>query len=165
MGGQGRSQRTRRHRSSRFRSSPTRTRIQVDGHRSPTARAWTLHRAQQAAEGRDDTHDPEGRTTVYDLLADVDARVVPVGRLDSPRPACCSSPTTPACRLADRSRNRYRPPLRRDRARRTVRRIGRALERGSSMRGEALTAATIDVLKRSKRETHIDCGADGRQEP
>ena len=61
--------------------APGLTRIQIAGvevDRAPW-RCIALNKPRKVVTTRTD---PEGRTTVYDLIADVDARVVPVGRLD-----------------------------------------------------------------------------------
>lgn len=61
---------------------PERARIAIDGHTpAPSRRDVTvmLHKPRGVVTTR---ADPEGRPTVYDLVADLGARVVPVGRLD-----------------------------------------------------------------------------------
>ena len=60
---------------------PERARITVDGtSRRPSAPLTiVLHKPRGYVTTRSD---PEGRRTVYDLLADVPSRVVPAGRLD-----------------------------------------------------------------------------------
>ena len=50
--------------------------------RAHAARRPSVHRSPQATRRGHHRRDPEGRPTVYELLADVPARVVPVGRLD-----------------------------------------------------------------------------------
>ena len=61
---------------------PERVKIAIDG--TPRARAGErilvmLHKPRSVVTTRSD---PEGRATVYDLIQDVPARVIPVGRLD-----------------------------------------------------------------------------------
>lgn len=61
---------------------PERVKIAIDG--TPRARAGDriivmLHKPRSVVTTRSD---PEGRATVYDLITDLPARVIPVGRLD-----------------------------------------------------------------------------------
>lgn len=60
---------------------PERVTIAIDGKSGDRAAALTivLHKPRGYVTTRSD---PDGRTTVYDLLDDVPSRVVPVGRLD-----------------------------------------------------------------------------------
>jgi len=100
--------------------------------------------------------DPEGRATVYDLIADVHARVVPVGRLDlaSTGLLLMTSDTTLADWLTDPATGvvrRYVVTVRGELSDDSA----RALTAGVRDRGETLAAASIEILKRSKRETHL----------
>src|SRR5689334_13312814 len=60
---------------------PERAAVEIDGDVATAGapRTILLHKPRGVLTTR---HDPEGRRTVYDLLADVPERVVPVGRLD-----------------------------------------------------------------------------------
>jgi 23S rRNA pseudouridine2605 synthase len=100
--------------------------------------------------------DPDGRPTVYDLIADVDARVVPVGRLDlaSTGLLLLTNDTELADWLTDPANaivRRYvvtvRGELSDERA--------QSLVKGIVDAGERLKATSIDILKRSNRETHL----------
>ena len=100
--------------------------------------------------------DPEGRTTVYDLISDLDARVVPVGRLDlaSTGLLLMTSDTQLADWLTDPATGiarRYVITVRGELSDRSA----HMLTTGISDRGETLKAASIEILKRSKRETHV----------
>ena len=61
--------------------TPERIRIEIDGRRTtaPEFVAVALHKPRGVVTTR---RDPEGRRTVYDVLAGLAAHVVPVGRLD-----------------------------------------------------------------------------------
>jgi 23S rRNA pseudouridine2605 synthase len=100
--------------------------------------------------------DPEGRPTVYDLISDVDTRVVAVGRLDLASTGLLLM--TSDTQLADwltapqtGIRRRYVVTVRGELSDVSM----QALETGVDDRGDTLTAASIQILKRSKRETHL----------
>lgn len=100
--------------------------------------------------------DPEGRSTVYDLIADVNTRVVPVGRLDlaSTGLLLMTSDTHVADWLTDPASGvlrRYVVTVRGELSDASA----QMLKTGVRDRGETLTAAAVDILKRSKRETHL----------
>ena len=100
--------------------------------------------------------DPDGRATVYDFIADLNTRVVPVGRLDlaSTGLLLLTSDTRLADWLTDPASGivrRYVVTVRGDVHETSV----QMLKAGVRDRGERLTAAAVDVLKRSKRETHM----------
>lgn len=100
--------------------------------------------------------DPEGRKTVYDLIGDLDARVVPVGRLDlaSTGLLLLTNDTQLADWLTDPATGvvrRYVVTVRGEFSDESA----RSLTKGIVDRGETLKAASIEILKRSKRETHL----------
>ena len=135
--------------------APGMTRIEVSGARLEPVpwRCIALHKPRKVVTTR---HDPEGRATVYDLIPDLDARVVPVGRLDLASTGLLLM--TSDTELADWLTSPKTGIMRRYVV--TVRgelsdTSARALETGVDDRSDTLEAASIQVLKRSKRETHL----------
>ena len=108
--------------------------------------------------------DPEGRATVYDFITDVGARLVPVGRLDlaSTGLLLMTNDTQLANWLTDPENaiiRRYVVTVRGELS--DV--AARSLIEGITESGEVLKAKSIDIRKRSKRETHIIVGlTEGR---
>ena len=135
--------------------TPELTRIEVDGVEAERA-PWmciALNKPRKVVTTRSD---PQGRTTVYDLIADVGARVVPVGRLDLASTGLLLM--TNDTKLADWLTDPRHGIVRRYVA--TVRgelsdAAAQSLVRGIIDSGETLHATKIETLKRSKRETHI----------
>jgi 23S rRNA pseudouridine2605 synthase len=133
---------------------PEGDRIQVSGAAITRAR-WTfvvLNKPRNVVTSRSD---PEGRSTVYDLLADLEPRVVPVGRLDyaSSGLLLFTNDTQFANWLTDPRSGivrRYVVTVRGSLSDNT----GRRLEIGLADRREQLGARSVQVLKRSARETH-----------
>ena len=135
--------------------APGLTRIEIAGAEIDRApwRCILLNKPRSVVTTRSD---PQGRKTVYDLIAGLDARVVPVGRLDyaSTGLLLMTNDTSLADWLTDPSTGtirRYVVTVRGALLDTTV----SSLLKGIVDRGETLTAASIDVLKRSKRETHL----------
>lgn len=134
---------------------PGLTRIEVGGARLEPA-AWicvALNKPRKVVTTR---RDPEGRPTVYDLIADLDARVVPIGRLDvaSTGLLLMTNDTQLADWLTDPANaivRRYVVTVRGDLSDTSA----QSLTAGIVDRGETLRAASIEILKRSKRETHM----------
>ena len=134
---------------------PGLTRIEIAGIEVERAR-WrciALNKPRGVVTSRSD---PEGRKTVYDLIADVDARVVPVGRLDlaSTGLLLMTNDTHLANWLTDPATGivrRYVVTVRDELSDAAA----RALTTGVIDRGEQLKAKSIDIVKRSKRETHV----------
>ena len=138
-----------------IRVAPGLTRIEISGIELAPA-PWlciALNKPRKVVTTRSD---PEGRTTVYDLIADLKARVVPVGRLDlaSTGLLLMTSDTKLADWLTDPASavvRRYVVTVRGELSEASA----QMLKTGVRDRGETLTAAALDVLKRSKRETHL----------
>lgn len=135
--------------------APGLTRIQIAG-LEPERAPWrciALNKPRSVITSRTD---PEGRKTVYDLISDIDARVAPVGRLDlaSTGLLLMTNDTELADWLTDPATGivrRYVVTVRGELSDKSVQR----LTTGIVDRGETLKAASIKILKRSKRETHI----------
>ena len=135
--------------------APGLTRIQVAGadvERAPWL-CLALNKPRKTVTTR---IDPEGRTTVYDFIADVGARLVPVGRLDLASTGLLLM--TNDTRLADWLTDPVNAIVRRYVV--TVRgelsdAAARSLADGVADSGETLRATSIEILKRSRRETHI----------
>ena len=135
--------------------APGLTRIQVAGVEAERAewRCIALNKPRRVVTTRSD---PEGRATVYDLISDLDARVVPVGRLDlaSTGLLLMTNDTGFADWLTDPSTGivrRYVVTVRGELSDESA----QSLRKGIVDRGERLAARSIDILKRSKRETHL----------
>jgi 23S rRNA pseudouridine2605 synthase len=135
--------------------APGLTRIEIGGAELEPAswRCIALNKPRSVVTTRTD---PEGRKTVYDLIADLDERVVPVGRLDlaSTGLLLLTNDTQLADWLTDPATavvRRYVVTVRGEFSDESV----RSLTQGIVDRGEPLKAASIEILKRSKRETHL----------
>jgi 23S rRNA pseudouridine2605 synthase len=135
--------------------APGLTRIHVAGIEAERApwRCIALNKPRSVITSRSD---PEGRKTVYDLIPDLDARVVPVGRLDfaSTGLLLMTSDTLLADWLTDPANGivrRYVVTVRGELSDTTAQSLTKAIVD----RGERLSAVSIDILKRSKRETHV----------
>lgn len=134
---------------------PERIRIEIDGRPIQRAEPLTilLHKPRGVVTTRSD---PEGRPTVYSCLEDLEAHVVPVGRLDAATSGLLL--LTNDTRFADwvtDPRNEvprvYVVTVRGKLSDETARR----LEEGIENAGEYLAARRIAVRKRSRRETHL----------
>jgi 23S rRNA pseudouridine2605 synthase len=151
-----------------------RARITVDGEQvgdKPARVVVALHKPRGVVTSR---RDPQGRPTVYDLLRDVPERVVAVGRLDlaSSGLLLFTNDTRLADRLTDPANaiaRRYVVTVRGEVGDEAVRRLeegidapvatgrdGRLTKRSDSVRTERLAASEVRVLKRSRRETHME---------
>src|SRR5687767_6455003 len=135
--------------------APGLTRIEIGGVQLESS-AWrciALNKPRSVVTTRSD---PEGRQTVYDLILDLDARVVPVGRLDlaSTGLLLMTNDTQLANWLTDPVTGivrRYVVTVRGELSDTSA----TSLTKGVVDRGDTLKATSIDILKRSKRETHI----------
>jgi 23S rRNA pseudouridine2605 synthase len=99
--------------------------------------------------------DPQGRSTVYDFIADVSTYLSPVGRLDlASTGLLLLTNDTPFSNWlldpANRIARTYIVTVRGELAEQSVRRI----ECGIRDNGELLRASRVTILKRSLRETH-----------
>lgn len=138
------------------RVTPERITIAIDGvrpARATTAVTILLHKPRGYLTTRTD---PQGRKTVYDLLADLPERVIPVGRLDLATSGLLilTNDTRLANWLTDPHTAIPRVYLV------TVEgRVGAAtiahLERGVMVDGEHLAAASAAVRKASAKESHL----------
>ena len=138
------------------RVTPERITIAIDGvvpARATEATTIVLHKPRGYVTTR---ADPEGRNTVYDLLADLPSRVVPVGRLDLATSGLLilTNDTQLANWLTDPRTAIPRVYL--------VTVEGRVdpatlatLERGVMVEGDALGAASAELRKASGKESHL----------
>ena len=130
---------------------PERTRIAIDGRATPETRWRTI--AFSKPRGVVTTRrDPEGRRTVFDVLGEDGRSLVAVGRLDmaSTGLLLLTSDTQLAAWLTDPDNGVVRRYI--------VTARGAVLDGGARamMQGvDGLRARTVDVLKRSARETHL----------
>jgi 23S rRNA pseudouridine2605 synthase len=135
--------------------APGLTRIQVAGvelNRAPSI-CIALNKPRGVVTSRTD---PEGRRTVYELISDIDARLVRVGRLDfaSTGLLLMTNDTQLADWLTDPATGivrRYVVTVRGELSDTSA----SSMTKGIVDRGETLKAASIQILKRSKRETHL----------
>lgn len=134
---------------------PERERIAIDNRAIVAPRRLTIafHKPRGVVTTR---RDPEGRKTVYDFLADVPQRLVPVGRLDFATSGLLilTNDTRLANWLTDPENEVPRVYLVTVRGRVTDE-SARTLERGIASQGERLTARSAIVRKASNRESHL----------
>jgi 23S rRNA pseudouridine2605 synthase len=134
---------------------PERAQLAIEGHPVSRAEATTiaLHKPRSVVTTR---RDPEGRKTVYDLIPDLDAHVVPVGRLDYATSGLLlmTNDTRLADWLTDPANAVSRVYLV------SVRGRVRDDEASSLTRGvrdgtQVLRAQSVEIQKASGRETHL----------
>lgn len=135
--------------------------ISIDG-RGPGRRSETVVIALHKPRGYLTTRsDPEGRKTIYDLLADVPHRVIPVGRLDLATSGLLllTNDTQLANWLTDPRNAVPRVYLVTVEGRVTEDHLA-ILERGVMHRGQQLRAASAELRKASGKESHLTITLD-----
>jgi 23S rRNA pseudouridine2605 synthase len=134
---------------------PERADIEIDGRavERPNSLTILLHKPRGVVTTR---RDPQGRPTVVDLVADAPVRVFPVGRLDLATTGLLL--LTNDSRFADwvtdpanRVPRTYVVTVRGD----VAEDVRRRLEAGIVSGGESLRAQSVEVRKKSRRETHL----------
>jgi len=134
---------------------PERAQIEIDGRTvaRPEPLTVALHKPRGVVTTR---RDPEGRKTVYDLLVELDAHVVPVGRLDYATSGLLllTNDTRLADWLTEPANAVPRVYVVTARGRVTDRDVAR-LQEGVRDRGEDLRATSVHVTKASGRESHL----------
>lgn len=134
---------------------PEQITISIDGSRRQRARALTivLHKPRGYVTTR---VDPEGRKTIYDLLADIPERLVPVGRLDLATSGLLilTTDTQLANWLTDPASGVPRVYLATVKGRAGDETIARLIG-GILDGGERLAAAGAEIRKASGRESHL----------
>ena len=134
---------------------PETARITVDGNpvASPAPVTVLLHKPRGVVTTRSD---PQGRSTVYDLVTDIGTYLSPVGRLDlaSTGLLLLTNDTRLADWLLDPKHKIPRTYIVTVRGELTDDSAARIV-RGIRDDGELLRASDLKVLKRSARETHV----------
>jgi 23S rRNA pseudouridine2605 synthase len=132
--------------------NPDRARIAIDGERRAGARAWrtiAFHKPRGTVTTR---RDPEGRTTVFDVLGTAGDGLVAVGRLDFATSGLLLLTTD--TQLAERLTN----PANREVRRYVVTARGEVTDHACARLTAgvgSLRASGVTVRKRSRRETHL----------
>ncbi len=135
---------------------PERVRLEIDGRPAvrPAPRTILLHKPRGVVTTRSD---PEGRPTVYTCLEGLEAdHLIPIGRLDAATSGLLllTNDTRLAAWITDPLNavpRVYLVTVRGELSDATARR----LEIGIEDAGEHLSARTVTVRKRSRRETHL----------
>lgn len=142
---------------------PERVRVTVDGRAVRSSRWLTimLHKPRGVVTT---SRDPEGRPTVFDLVSDIDTRLVAVGRLDlaSTGLLLLTTDTRLAAWLTEPENGVRRVYVVTVRGAVSDEECQR-LTAGVEAEGQWLAADSVVVRKRSQRETHATVGlAEGR---
>ncbi|MBL8138428.1 MAG: rRNA pseudouridine synthase [Acidobacteria bacterium] len=134
---------------------PETARIAIDGDAvtPPATRTIALHKPRGVVTTR---HDPEGRPTVYGLIAAAGDGLAPVGRLDlaSTGLLLCTNDTRFGAWLTDPASGVEREYIVTVRGEVTPD-VAAALEQGLQVDGEWLQPTAIRVRKASGRESHL----------
>lgn len=119
----------------------------------PARRTIALHKPRGVVTTR---HDPEGRPTVYELIAAAGDGLAPVGRLDlaSTGLLLCTNDTRFGAWLTDPARGVEREYVVTVRGEVTPA-VATALEQGLEVDGEWLQPTSVRVRKASGRESHL----------
>jgi 23S rRNA pseudouridine2605 synthase len=130
-------------------------RIEVDA-RATTGRVWRtilFHKPRGVMTTR---RDPEGRTTVYDVLGEVARGLIPVGRLDQATSGLLllTADTRLADTMTDPRNGVPRVYLVSVRGH-VTREQGDRLEQGVVVKGERMKAGEVTLRKCSARESHL----------
>ena len=135
--------------------TPETIELAIDGaaRSKPEALTIALHKPRGVVTTR---RDPEGRPTVYDYLKDLEAHVIPVGRLDFATSGLLlmTNDTRLADWLTDPLNAVVRVYLVTVRGRVTADAVD-AMTSGVSSKGDELRAERVQVRKASSRETHL----------
>jgi 23S rRNA pseudouridine2605 synthase len=132
------------------------SRINVDRQAAADVRAWRtilFHKPRGVLTTR---RDPEGRTTVYDVLGEAAEGLVPIGRLDQATSGLLllTSDTRLADRVTDPGNAVARVYVVSVRGRVTPESCVR-LEEGIVQRGQSISAERVVLRKSSGRESHL----------
>lgn len=129
--------------------------VEIDGAEAapPPWRTIALHKPRGVVTTR---RDPQGRPTVYELIADAGPGLTPVGRLDlaSSGLLLCTTDSQFAAWLTDPTHHVEREYIVMVRGRMTSDEA-QILERGVEDRGEWLQPTRLEVLKASGRESRL----------
>lgn len=134
---------------------PTSARITLDGH-ATTVRTWRTILFYKPRGVMTTRRDPEGRTTIYDVLGEAARGLVPVGRLDRATSGLLllTSDTTLADQITDPRHEVprvYAVTVRGE----VTRESGDRLEHGVLENRVLLKAETVTLRKSSGRESHL----------
>ncbi len=134
---------------------PERVEVVIDGRTAvpPPSRTIALHKPRGLVTTR---HDPQGRPTVYELIAGAGPGLAPIGRLDlaSSGLLLCTTDTQLGAWLTAPGHAVEREYVVTVRGRMTAAEAAR-LTAGVTSDGERLAASAVRIRKASGRETHL----------